>query len=137
MNTTKKITGQDLDLSLVGKIIHSVEFSSARDESVTFHTNAGPVVWTVSGDCCSNSWIETVDVQPGTVLSVESIDIDEVFPGINRPYNRGDDEYLQYYGVKIITTGGHGGLEFRNSSNGYYGGDITVTFINDEPVDRW
>lgn len=48
--------------------------------------------------------------------------------GPGRPEHPADDEYendyLQYYGVQINTDKGAFTLEYRNSSNGYYGGSL-------------
>lgn len=35
-----------------------------------------------------------------------------------------EDEYLQFYGFKIQTQKGDVVIEYRNSSNGYYGGNL-------------
>ena len=34
-------------------------------------------------------------------------------------------ETIQYYGIKLTSTNHTALVEFRNSSNGYYGGDVT------------
>lgn len=35
-----------------------------------------------------------------------------------------DDECIKYYGFKITTSKGHIIIDYRNSSNGYYGGSL-------------
>lgn len=69
------------------------------------------------GDCCSTSWFEgitgTEALFGGIVVSTEEETIDS--------FNEGYD-YIQVYGVRIVTNKGRAVVEFRNSSNGYYGG---------------
>lgn len=72
------------------------------------------------GDCCSTSWIENVtgldSLIGGTVLEISCSDSEDV--------TRTDDEheYKDIYTIK--TEKGRFDIEFRNSSNGYYGGAI-------------
>lgn len=76
----------------------------------------------VEGDCCSNSWIEHFDmpnnVVGATITSIEEHGIDafEVAPG------KAESEYIQVYQTHFKTSRGVICLEYRNSSNGYYGG---------------
>lgn len=72
----------------------------------------------VEGDCCSHSWIEHLEmpdtVAGATLTAVEDSDYTEVPDP--------DHECLKVYRVTFQTTLGSVTLEFRNSSNGYYGG---------------
>ena len=69
------------------------------------------------------------------MLSTRVITIDEV--SLEHEYEKtlqdlADDEYrgsgedIKYYGFEIVTNKGSAKLEFRNSSNGYYGGNMTA-----------
>ncbi len=78
--------------------------------------------YVVSGDCCSASWIEHLEVpalppEGAEVLSVESVDMPA------RTDGKLEDE-MQFYECRFKTTAGDIVAEFRNSSNGYYGGSI-------------
>lgn len=80
-----------------------------------------PIVARADGDCCSHTWIENVDgaeaILGRPVLAVEDIPM----PDLGSP-----DEYesIAYYGCKITTDGGECVIDYRNSSNGYYGGSL-------------
>lgn len=112
---------------LVGKTIKSITLNKSADE-ITFTFNEGKdEVYSVDGDCCSNSWIEHItvpnDVDGAKVLSCTNLTMDTKDNVI--------DEYgfthesLQYYETRISTNKGDIVLEYRNSSNGYYGGYLT------------
>lgn len=71
------------------------------------------------------------------VTSTRSITIDEITdePDYNETMEKLANEYhpsdecIQYYGYEIITDKGSAKLEFRNSSNGYYGGSMTASKV--------
>ena len=75
----------------------------------------------VEGDCCSQSWIEhnTIpdDINGATILGVDDI-------GMDTPKDLDLSQYecLACYECRIKTTAGDIVLEYRNNSNGYYGG---------------
>ncbi len=90
------------------------------------------------GDCCSTSWIYEVD-------NIESL-LDEVVSNvIEHPTDSYDwsedkgavgktDKYdsLQVYTYDIVTAKGVCTIDFRNDSNGYYGGYLTLTESDNE-----
>lgn len=75
----------------------------------------------VVGGCCSKSWIEHLevprDLSGAVLLSIEEPDGIEL-----EPCSEGPNRYIQVYQTKFHTTKGTISLEYRNSSNGYYGG---------------
>ncbi len=80
------------------------------------------------GDCCSTTWIESIDlVEPlyGTVQKVE--DIDMPHRGNIATVNFTRVEEVAYYGLRITTDRGVSVIDYRNSSNGYYGGCLHLT----------
>jgi hypothetical protein len=82
------------------------------------------------GDCCSTCWIEGIDdttVLRGEVLDVEDIDMPDL-GNIDGSRFSGVDE-VSYYGLKITTKHGRAVLDYRNSSNGYYGGSLYVSSV--------
>jgi hypothetical protein len=93
---------------------HAIRFNILEGESIVAKTD---------GDCCSYTWIEHVELPakgfPAKVLSVEALDL----PG--SVDNSEDYECLQVYGLKIITESGDFVIDYRNSSNGYYGGNLS------------
>lgn len=129
----------DIAKKLVGKEIVGYKISEDR-ESIIFeiaaaeryngpkgksYCQAEPVVLTVYGDCCSQSWIESLDTPAnliGTVQSVEDLDMPNL--GNVGTKHHPDVDQIRYYGLKIVTDKGHCVIDYRNDSNGYYGGWI-------------
>lgn len=99
---------------LVGKTIQAVYPSS---DVIYFQTDDGVWKYTTEGDCCSNSWFSAISgadaLFGGKVVSTEEETIDSFDEGY---------DYIQVYGIRIVTDKGRAVIEFRNSSNGYYGG---------------
>src|SRR4051794_31285794 len=103
---------------LIGKKVTAV-YVAADGGAIKFDVQDGePVIARADGDCCSHSWIEYVETPEnllGTVSAVEDLDLDK--PGEDK-----DGEFIQFYGCKISTEKGSSTLDYRNESNGYYGG---------------
>lgn len=103
---------------LVGKVLTGVELINDK-ESIVFVTADRRIKVDAYGDCCSHSWIEHIELPalgfPATVLSVEE-------QGEVKGEETGDWDYLRYYITKIVTDRGEIIIDYRNSSNGYYGG---------------
>lgn len=107
---------------LIGRTLAGIKIAEDK-EAILFHTNEGDVVVRCDADCCSHTWIEHVELPargfPAKVLAVEDLDL----PGScdNHP----EHDCLQVYGCKIVTENGDVVIDFRNSSNGYYGGSLS------------
>lgn len=110
---------------LIGKIIHKILIDS-EDEILVFVTNTGNFVFQTYGDCCSSTWFDSITgveaLLAETVLTVESIDNVDVSSARDEIEGHYIEE-MQNYGVKITTQKGYVDIVYRNSSNGYYGGD--------------
>lgn len=109
---------------LIGKIVRDVSLSDDQ-ECIRFTCDGGEVIRAdCYGDCCSHSWVEDIlypDVLIGVpVLEVENIDMPDGMPTKHGHF----EEEMQYYGCKIRTSKGVCTIEYRNSSNGYYGGSL-------------
>lgn len=105
---------------LIGKTVVSVDL--ARDKkAIRFNlADGGSVTAYADGDCCSDTWIESLDAPDnliGTVAVAESLDMSR--PDIDR-----DGDVTAFYGFKIVTEKGDCVIDYRNSSNGYYGGNL-------------
>lgn len=106
---------------LVGKTILAIQIADDQ-KAIKFDTDGGEVIAKTDGDCCSSSWIEHVDLPsygfPAKVLAAEDIEM----PDLGSP-----DAYecVAYYGFKISTDKGDIIIDYRNESNGYYGGDLS------------
>ncbi len=83
------------------------------------------------GDCCSETWwADAVGVKQllgHVVTAVEEIDMP------TPEDDRTRQEYDEAYGIKITTTRGVCDLVYRNSSNGYYGGDSSIRWSDKIP----
>lgn len=95
----------------------SVELSEDK-ENLIFHLESGKVLkyWT-EGDCCSHSWIEHITV-PSDIEGQEIIGWDE------KDLDTFEQDYstIQVYQTSFVTSVGEIIVEYRNASNGYYGG---------------
>lgn len=104
---------------LEGKTITGILIAEDK-EALKFETTEGDVIAIAYGDCCSTTWVEHVDLPargfPALVQSVESLEL-------NSDLDTRDGE-LAFYGLKITTNNGDIIIDYRNESNGYYGGDL-------------
>jgi hypothetical protein len=84
-------------------------------------SDGSDVVAQVDADCCSTTWIEHVSLPvggfPATVLEAGDIEM----PDLGTPDGF---ECVRYYGFKAVTDKGDLVIDYRNESNGYYGGDL-------------
>ena len=106
---------------LIGKKILAVHLASDK-KAMRFDVEGGdPVIVKADGGCCSSTWIESLDTPElligGTVTAVENL---------NMPDQGSPDDYevIAYYGCKVSTEKGACVIDYRNSSNGYYGGNL-------------
>ncbi len=104
---------------LKGKVINDIKIASDK-QAILFECADGSHVVKVDADCCSSTWVEHVEVPdfPCVVTGVADIEM----PDMGQP----DDEYevVAYYGCKISTDKGDIVIDYRNESNGYYGGSL-------------
>ena len=121
---------------LIGKVIRAV-FLASDGAAIRFDLEGGEsLIVRADGDCCSHSWIEevqNVEQLIGTaVVSVEDVDLPEPTKTPTKSEYGGEvenryghyEEEMQYYGCKITTQKGYALIDYRNSSNGYYGGNL-------------
>lgn len=107
---------------LEGKTITGIEIADDKKAMRFLVEGADAIVAKADGDCCSSTWIEHVGLPalgfPAKVLSVADLDL----PGST---SNDDGDCLAVYGIEIITDKGSIIIDYRNSSNGYYGGDLS------------
>lgn len=102
---------------LVGKTLTKVELAS--DKLAIRFTVEGqePIVAKCDADCCSSTWIEAVDMPagglPAKIIAADDLDMP------------GSTNELARYGLKLTTDKGDLVLDYRNESNGYYGGNLS------------
>lgn len=109
---------------LIGKKIQSI-FINSEKTLLSFVTDSGVFSFEAYGDCCSNSWFEHFEnVQ--ALIGNSIIDGEETTLGDIQ----GEWETIQIYSISLKTEKGQAKLEMRNSSNGYYGGEVRDSDIN-------
>jgi hypothetical protein len=105
----------------VGKTITGMKIATDK-EALLIQCTDGDHIVKVDADCCSHTWIEHIELPalgfPALVTAVEDLDL-------NKEPTETDGDYIQFYGCKIVTDRGEIVIDYRNSSNGYYGGSIT------------
>ncbi len=112
---------------LTDKVLIAISLDSLK-EKLILHTNAGDYLFETYGDCCSQSWVEHFDQvkEASVILGFREIEIDPSYAEASaKPTVTDFDEYeMKYYFYEILTDKGSLMIEMRNSSNGYYGGDL-------------
>lgn len=135
--------GEERFKDMLGRKLKSVELSNGGEEIVFKFKEGDPARFGVSGDCCSQSWIEHLE-KPARLSGavITEVDEPEMPPHDNHECEpcsgaEGSDycykehehdgcthDYLQVYHTRFRTTKGDIVLEYRNNSNGYYGGSL-------------
>lgn len=108
---------------LIGKTITAIYLAEDK-KAIKFDVDGSePIIAKTDGDCCSSTWIENVEnpdtLIGSTILSVADLDMPE------QSAKEEDYEVIAYYGMKITTAKGDCVLDYRNKSNGYYGGNLS------------
>jgi hypothetical protein len=109
---------------LLGRTVMQVLANPERDE-FRFVTDGGDLDYHCFGDCCSESWVNhitDIDTLIGqTVLEIEEIDMYGLL-GVEPESTRQEEDEVLFH--RVTTGKGVCVIEFRNSSNGYYGGSF-------------
>lgn len=108
--------------SLIGKTIIEMKIASDKLALLFVASTGEKLVAKVDADCCSRTWIESIEMPalglPFTVSDVVALEL-------NKPDVSDDTfECLQFYGAKLVTDKGDMVIDYRNESNGYYGGSM-------------
>lgn len=137
---------------LIGKKILGMSVSDDQ-HYLKFTTDQGDLIYQAWGDCCSESWFADIIVNVryhsseqfgDDVVEVEEIQMPLWANKVVNNDGRCRQDYDDVYGYKILTKDGSNfEVIYRNSSNGYYGGDCvhvkepyeTVEWI--EITDDW
>lgn len=108
---------------LIGKTIKSMKIATDK-MAVLFELEDGELIAKTDADCCSSTWIEHVTLPsfPAVVLGVEKIDTNEWGSHTGDPSEEG---VIKDYAIKVATSTGEVLIEYRNESNGYYGGSMS------------
>ncbi|MET3232206.1 UNVERIFIED_ORG: hypothetical protein ABIC54_004411 [Burkholderia sp. 1263] len=112
-----------LDL-LLGRVVRQI-FMEAGEGRMRFVCEDGDnIEFVTDGDCCSETWfadIVGVTALIGHPITIaEEVEVPELLDGRCR------QESDSFYGFRMFTQKGCCDAIYRNSSNGYYGGDCTL-----------
>ena len=112
---------EQVEHQLVGKKIVGIDLADDQ-MAVRFRLSGGEeIVAKCDADCCSQTYIEDINLPvqglPAIVLSVDNVDF------LDKEVQT-DGDVTQFYACKIATTSGEILIEYRNGSNGYYGGSL-------------
>lgn len=109
-----------VDKYLLGKTILKLELAD-DNKALRFTCTDGEHIARTDGDCCSDSWVEGIELPalgfPCLVLDMIELDMPEA--------PETDYGCIATYGLKIVTDRGDMVIDYRNSSNGYYGGNLS------------
>jgi hypothetical protein len=110
--------------NMLNRKLASVVLDKSRDV-ITFSFQDGfERRFSVEGDCCSHSWIEHLEM-PGDIVGATLLSVDDSGPVV-QDHDEHDEEQgggcISVYNTSFKTDRGEIILEYRNSSNGYYGG---------------
>ena len=107
---------------LMGRKILGLQADAER-VYLKFITDQGNVTYGCYADCCSESWINHIngmsELVGGTVEDVDEVDFYALLK-VEPESTKQDFDQVLFHRVK--TEKGWCTFEFRNSSNGYYGG---------------
>lgn len=105
---------------LIGKVLSQIKIAEDKEALLFVFEDGTSLKVLCDADCCSHTWVEHIELPalgfPCFVTSVEDLEL----PGSDD--NHPEYDCLQVYGTKISTTKGDIVIDYRNSSNGYYGG---------------
>lgn len=108
---------------LIGKTITEIKIAEDR-AAIRFVLTDGELVVPVDAECCSYSWIEHIELPalgfPALVTATEELEMPDGAPSVFHK----DSDVLSFYGFKISTDRGDIVIDYRNDSNGYYGGNL-------------
>lgn len=104
---------------LADQPLASVSVTPDKDRLVFTLAGGRTLTYEAEGDCCSESWIEHItvpsDIAGATVTAVGEREMGEF---------EKDYETIRVYETSFRTDRGDIVVEYRNSSNGYYGGTL-------------
>jgi hypothetical protein len=105
---------------MTGLTINAIKIAADR-QSLLFQTDKGDIVAMCDAECCSQTWAEHIEMPvnglPAKVLNAEDIEMPDLG-------NMEGCDVVSYYGFKIVTDNGDILIDYRNDSNGYYGGTL-------------
>jgi hypothetical protein len=111
---------------LLGNRVKTILVSPDQEELVFRLSNGCDVVLITEADCCSETWF--ADIIGVSSLLNELITGVGILPETDPDDDRSRQSYDTAYGFTLSTQKGVTTIAYRNSSNGYYGGDC-IAFV--------
>lgn len=109
---------------IVGAVVTGVKIDASK-EFMRVDTDKGAFDFVAVGDCCSNSWFEHLNgvsnIIGGTVIEKPVLRVDGEVISQEKEY-----DVTEQYITQLKTDKGVLDIEFRNNSNGYYSGWLTL-----------
>ena len=100
---------------LIGKKILKIELNDNNNIMIFTLEDFSKVGYQAEGDCCSSSWFNGIN-------GVQNLLGAEVLDYVTKVEREENDGEIRYYGFTLMTSKGSCDIDFRNDSNGYYGG---------------
>ena len=111
---------------LIGHIIRAL-YVAPGEEQLAFVTDTATITYGTDADVCSETWFADVlgvnALLGATVTAVEDLQLPAGYDAQNDGRTRQEEDDV--YGHTIVTDRGRCTVIYRNSSNGYYGGNLT------------
>lgn len=104
---------------LIGKIIKQVFINNDKTQ-LKIECDDGTHYFQVDSDCCSIGWIEHINLQPYLSAKVEKVEN----PSMDAIMASKQDSDKVYASLAFGKGNLLLGVEYRNSSNGYYGSSM-------------
>lgn len=117
---------------LLDKKVIKIELNSDNTIIVFTDITGEKIAYLAVGDCCSSSWFYGI-TGIYNLLHKEINKIEDKEIQINQSLGSEqmyDDDELQNYGITLLTDKGYCDIEYRNLSNGYYGGYCEKTVLS-------
>ncbi len=94
-------------------------------QTITFRCDDGAYVFLADGDCCSQTHIDSVEgPRAGRIVDIQQPEWGEPCREVRDDENM---ECTRFYKTTLVIDGqGHLDIEYRNESNGYYGGSLEL-----------
>jgi hypothetical protein len=133
-NMVNAIFGSPFDPSpLAGQRLVSVRVSEDKEELIFALEDGRKLKYFTVGDCCSSTWIEHLTL-PADIAGAEITGWKEQDMG------EFEEDYstIRVYQTSFATPKGEIIVEYRNSSNGYYGGWLEgPSDVPETIAERW
>lgn len=112
-------------IELFNKQIKAIYTNEEKDILIFITILEGNIAYEAIGDCCSQTWFESItNIENIIYNTITGIERKEFSDGHDDKITKElDQECIRCYGYTFKTESGYTDIEYRNSSNGFYGGD--------------